>query len=1370
MQGTGKATKAVVEDIRSAANPLTFPAPPVHPTVASLPFQDIAWENFELLSLRLVDLDGRVEGARLYGERGQVQEGIDLYGELVSGGNRYIVYQCKRVETFGPADIRAVADTFLRETSDGQPLPPLLDEAGDPVEPWHAVTDTFVLCLSRSLSTTQQDRAWRDVKRRLAARGIKAELWDADALNRKLKQAPEIVNDIFGWSWVSPFCGPALAARIGTELGTYDMAQQVEQLTNLVNQMTGLIGGGVQVSPSSIEQLRLLLQSNALPAPAVREPVPAENDPLGMTLQTIQELITGGSYTLASTRLEGVRAEAEAASHEQRARFLRLEGTLLYRQQRTGAAERFLEAYRLDRDAESAGILKGLAHLLRGEPAIALGFLHDAQEQYPHRNDARAFYAHALDELGHEADLNRLEAGLTPEQDDLGLALARIHMSRRDIPAMRRVLAVLDGGPHALDPHRRLLQAKATLLELVESVQGVHHDVRRRRILENPAAHAALAELVHIVPILNDPSHLRLVYLEGLNARKALHSLMGQDHEAIEDGLTELRESPDDASRAAALHGVALAYLRLDQPQEALRLLNRHGDHVLDHLPESRLLFAAAARRGGDPARALELLAPLITSGEPHLRIEALEEQVRSLLDAGRIQDARAAVEGTADVSALVDLARALVERASGDSRAANVAYEQAIEHAAADERAPLVFQYADTLRQQDRPEQAADLVASLDLEPLPDDWLESAICTLYAGGRIDETRAALEQLQSRGVEARPSTIEIEAHLATLEGNLDVAMRRYRALLDRWPDRPSALLGLASVFVRLDRPRAARPLLQRLLTLPGVHHTQLIMASQAAAGTDHAGLARDLAYAALRQAYDQEDAHLNMVNVLTAFPTRRTFRTVRAETAVELSQPGREPWWVIVTADAAPARERHEHALDSPLARQLLGQTVGAQITLAPGDVYEVRQIISKFDNAERVFFQEGLRLFPLSTRFRRLPIPELGVLPEGIWDQLRDQHKKGTVALREVREQALPVLILNARRRDPEAAFWDDVLAFRTELPGSTLDAHEELAAIRAVRGGEVIVHTSALLMLAHTHLLAPARDALKFYVTRHTLDDVQRAVASAHQAVKGNGRKTMYFAGEGIVLDEESPEAAEQRLERLQDLVAFVRSRAKVVSVPGLAKLVERNDLPPFLTASFSAVLAAHHRSLPLLCDDLGFLRMMTDPRMAERAPSGLTSVMLVDALASEGHLSAARATVARVALAELGQTVVRLDEDAIRHVLAREQLRYGAQAAALVRNMTHPILGLERAARHIAILGFEVCLHSPLSLSREGWLRQALDQGLGEHDLLAFSDAVVEAVQQGSPLLTAVYQPFLLDLIRRWENDRWRDRGGRVLQPPG
>jgi hypothetical protein len=101
---------------------------PVKTRKQELPFNELAWEDFEKLCLRLVRKESEVEHCQLYGTAGQKQEGIDIYARK-SGIDKFRVYQCKRENDFGPAKIKKAVSKFL---------------AGE----WVAKADTFILCKS----------------------------------------------------------------------------------------------------------------------------------------------------------------------------------------------------------------------------------------------------------------------------------------------------------------------------------------------------------------------------------------------------------------------------------------------------------------------------------------------------------------------------------------------------------------------------------------------------------------------------------------------------------------------------------------------------------------------------------------------------------------------------------------------------------------------------------------------------------------------------------------------------------------------------------------------------------------------------------------------------------------------------------------------------------------------------------------------------------------------------------------------------------------------------------------------------------------------------------------------------------------------
>ncbi|MBN1840717.1 MAG: hypothetical protein JW883_00335 [Deltaproteobacteria bacterium] len=172
-------------------------APAVEPPTVTreqvLPLGSLSWENFERLCFRLAHRGGDVEDARIYGERGQAQEGIDLYVRRATGD--YATWQCKRYQELTTTDIREAASKFLE---------------GD----WAGRTKLFRLAVAPSLNATQLAEEIERQRIRCDAVNITFEPLDRDHLSLMLKDHPDLVDDFFGRSWVEAFNGPEAAASL----------------------------------------------------------------------------------------------------------------------------------------------------------------------------------------------------------------------------------------------------------------------------------------------------------------------------------------------------------------------------------------------------------------------------------------------------------------------------------------------------------------------------------------------------------------------------------------------------------------------------------------------------------------------------------------------------------------------------------------------------------------------------------------------------------------------------------------------------------------------------------------------------------------------------------------------------------------------------------------------------------------------------------------------------------------------------------------------------------------------------------------------------------------------------------------------------
>jgi hypothetical protein len=149
--------------------------PPVQPRLQALPFNDLAWEQFEALCAALVEANPLTVGCNLYGVQGDFQQGIDVIAtQRSSSGDETWAYQCKRYKSYTPAQLRKA-----------------LDKATYPA-------DYYVLMLSIPATAAMRE---------VADRRSNAFLWDARDIARKLKSYPAIVEDFFGPMWREAFCG-----------------------------------------------------------------------------------------------------------------------------------------------------------------------------------------------------------------------------------------------------------------------------------------------------------------------------------------------------------------------------------------------------------------------------------------------------------------------------------------------------------------------------------------------------------------------------------------------------------------------------------------------------------------------------------------------------------------------------------------------------------------------------------------------------------------------------------------------------------------------------------------------------------------------------------------------------------------------------------------------------------------------------------------------------------------------------------------------------------------------------------------------------------------------------------------------------------
>jgi hypothetical protein len=162
--------------------------PPIVSNDILLPLEQMPWEDFEKLCLRMVEFVERFDRSdcEIFGRKGQKQDGIDIYALRDNG--KYHSFQCKKYKSISSSDLNNIFSEF----QDGE---------------WYNKSEKFFICTSANFDDIHLQKKYEELKKIHSNNGIRVEKWDFTTINRILKTHPQIVYDFFGSEWCKRFCG-----------------------------------------------------------------------------------------------------------------------------------------------------------------------------------------------------------------------------------------------------------------------------------------------------------------------------------------------------------------------------------------------------------------------------------------------------------------------------------------------------------------------------------------------------------------------------------------------------------------------------------------------------------------------------------------------------------------------------------------------------------------------------------------------------------------------------------------------------------------------------------------------------------------------------------------------------------------------------------------------------------------------------------------------------------------------------------------------------------------------------------------------------------------------------------------------------------
>lgn len=161
--------------------------PPTNTKKSDLPIEDLSWEDFEKLCLKLIEIDYSIDDCEIYGIKGQKQNGIDIFAKKDNG--KYSSSQCKKYKSLTVANFTKAVNLFKKEI-------------------WYTKSDEFIFCTTFEMNKTQLQDKFNSLKTELKKDGVNLIKWDKIQICKILKGQPQIVYDFFGRNWVELFNGP----------------------------------------------------------------------------------------------------------------------------------------------------------------------------------------------------------------------------------------------------------------------------------------------------------------------------------------------------------------------------------------------------------------------------------------------------------------------------------------------------------------------------------------------------------------------------------------------------------------------------------------------------------------------------------------------------------------------------------------------------------------------------------------------------------------------------------------------------------------------------------------------------------------------------------------------------------------------------------------------------------------------------------------------------------------------------------------------------------------------------------------------------------------------------------------------------------
>ena len=861
-----------------------------------------------------------------------------------------------------------------------------------------------------------------------------------------------------------------------------------------------------------------------------------------------------------------------------------------------------LEAFQYNPEDEKALSNRAVAHFLLGETNEAANYVEKTLEKNPANTNAYAILVKiSTDEETLEEVIAKVPESLrkTPQ---IAYAISGIAKQRGNLEEARKWRETMVA--HEQENVPASIAALATIL-----IEQVLAD--RLAVLTNQITESQKEELRRAIELLTEAwtcvvnTESRTVRTDWIINRSMAHRLLCESKLAIKDLDAALEIEP---SHPVLLKNRATLAFEQGEKESAIEFLKKIQS--APEASEAQILIATILCEEKRFDEAITRLNDFLrTNPSSELQEEANYWLVHIYIADKRFEEAEQISTAMRESSPrnilnLVEAAR--LSRATGKLDEALSQLKEAYDYAQNSEEFLEIVELADQLYIHEQFKEAATLYEKIADTSQNSELTEWLLKSYYRSGEAGKTLEICQELRAKyGPLENISKMEFAIYEEI--GDMNQALAVCEAYLSTFPDDTDMQIRLASVYYHLNRFDELDRLLERPFDLKNLPLQSCFNLAYFHQIRSKPKRALDIMYEVRRTHYNNADAHLKYIGLFYQVdeqlgellrPTQ-----VLPGTAVCLDKSGQRSWYVVEEREDADI-ERQERDVKDPLAQQLLGKVVNAELCLRQTplgpEIGKIAEIKSKYVYACQESFRKFLELFPEESRVWSINLGDPDETTDSskfqpIFDLTDKQHEASLRIEEAYKENPFPIGTFTNLTGLNVLDTWV-LLMSKPDMGVRCSEGNlEERKQVLALLGDSQPKLAVDLISLMTIHGIGAADTVIKAFgklrIAQSTINELQKIISEREGMWSQREGMTIGKQGDQYVRHMINPEDVRRGIEHLKGLIEWIRENCEVEPCTAALQMnqLRKRELDERLQPFFmDTLLIASRPGYLLLSDD--------------------------------------------------------------------------------------------------------------------------------------------------------------------------------------